>query len=174
MAFAFADSVKLIHESSMFRGFRVRVNDKRWMHKSRNDVVLISNESLEIWSSCGSELQYRLMTWETGAMTISIRPFLSLSPARKDRDSLRPTATLVETVIWFRRLIFSIGGALTFQSAVNSAVVRGWSGWDHPSVRSVGISLWVHIVLSRGIVTVKNIWRDKEYIFFMIIYLKSH
>lgn len=157
MAFAFADSVKSIHESSMFRWFRVCVNDKRWTHESRNDVVLISNESLEIWSSCGSELQYRLMTWETGAMTISIRPFHSLSPAWKNRDSLRPAATLVGAVIWFRGLIFSIGGALTFQSAVNSAVVRGWSGWGHPPVTSVGISLRVRIVLSRDIVTVKNI-----------------
>lgn len=54
--------------------------------------------------SVGSELQYRLMAWETNAisMMISTRPFLSLVPARWHRES--PTRPCIHPR-WSRDLI---------------------------------------------------------------------
>jgi len=124
------------------------------MHQSRNDVVLISNESLEIWSSWRKRAPIPLNGLGDRRHD-DLHTTLSFSLAGM-RDSPRLASTLVEAVIWFRGLIFSIGGALTFQSAVNSAVVRGWSGRGHPPVTSVGISLRVRIVLPTGVITVKK------------------
>lgn len=142
-------------------------NDERWNRGMTSFSFLTSRWRFDLPG--GSELQYRLMVWETGAMMISIRLFLSLLPAWEHKDSPRRASTLVEAVIWFRGLIFSIGGELTFQSAVNSAVVRGWSGRGHPSMMSVGISLRVRIVLPSGIVMVKKCftWYLKEYTFYI-------
>lgn len=161
--FSFADSVKSMTIDSR------KVNVISEMHESKNESVVIPNESLKILSSCRKRAPIPLNgPGDRHDLNDDLHTAFSFFHASTVAHHQPACAsTLVEAVIWFWRLIFSIGGALTFQSAVNSAVTRGWRGC--PSMTYIGISLRIHIVLPNDVITIKKCltWCLEKYTLFI-------